>query len=97
MSNKHVDNVMSHFLCFHNTLDTSYYKQKCLLEWMPKTRLLEKCHQKRLKLYLGGKKKSKFVNKRWSQNFPVQGILQVLIIFSWHSQVKRTTIVLYIK
>lgn len=56
MSNKHVDNVMSHFLCFHNTLDTSYYKQKCLLEWMPKTRLLEKCHQKRLKPYLGGKK-----------------------------------------
>lgn len=54
MSNKHVDNVMSHFLCFHNTLDTSYYKQKCLLEWMPKTRLLEKCHQKRLKPYLGG-------------------------------------------
>ena len=40
---------------------------------------------------------SKFVNMRGFQNFPVQDILQVLIIFSWHLQVKRTTIVLFIK
>lgn len=63
-----------------------------------KDKITRKMPSKKTKTIFGGKKKkSKFVNKRWSQNFPVQGILQVLIIFSWHSQVKRTTIVLYIK
>ena len=54
MSNKHVDNVMSYFLCFHNTLDTSYYKQKCLLEWMPK--ITRKMPWKKTKTIFGGEK-----------------------------------------